>query len=93
MKIKEAKDASISLFEKTEDDYIKSYLIFDLWDLVSPYAIELGVLLPPNKYDTSFDSLEKNLYIIATLNGINHPQLEKWREMSEEDDKSFRRML
>lgn len=90
MKIKEAKDASVSLFEKTEDDYIKSYLIFDLWDLVSPYAIELGVPLLPDKYDTYF---EKNLYIIATLNGINYPQLEKWREMSEEDDKNFRRML
>ena len=93
MKIKEAEDALVSLFEKAEDDYIKSYLIFALCDLLSPYAIELGTPLLPDKYDTSFDSLEKNLYIVATLNGIDHPQLEKWREMAEEEEKRFRNTL
>ena len=61
MKIKEAEDALVSLFEKAEDDYIKSYLIFP-YVICYPLAIELGVPLLPDKYDTSFDSLEK-IYI------------------------------
>ena len=93
MKTKEAEDVLVSLFEKAEDEYIKSDLIFSLCYLASHYAIVLGMPLLPGKYDNTFDSLEKNLYIVATLNGIEHPQLEEWRKIAQEEGKRFRNTL
>ena len=92
MKIQESEDALVSLFKNTQDESIRSDLIFALCDLASPYAIKLGVPLLPDKYDTTFDSLEKNLYIVASLNDIDHPQLEEWERIAKEDVENYKRI-
>lgn len=89
MKIEESEDILISLFKRAEKEYIKTKLIFALCNLASPHAIELGTPLLPDKYDTGFDSLEEKLYIVATLNGIEHPQLEKWKKIAKENDEIY----
>ena len=60
--------------------------------LASAKAIEYGIPLLPDKYDTQQDSLEENLYVISVLNGINHPMLKDWKTCAYKNDELIVRM-
>jgi hypothetical protein len=81
-KIPKSEDILISLFNKCKDNYTKSLLIFGLCNIVSEKALELGIPLLPDNYETSLDSLEENLFVISVMHGLNPPQLEEWRSIA-----------
>jgi HEAT repeat protein len=86
IKLQRSEEVLLDLLDKESDITIITYIAYSLCKLLSCRAIpELQKLLP-DAYDTSVFNLEELLYINATMNGLDMPEIQEWKAIVDEDE-------
>ncbi|WP_318246451.1 SEC-C metal-binding domain-containing protein [Rossellomorea aquimaris] len=84
IKTKEAEQALLRLFDRTNDVTAKTLIADYLCQQLSTDAIPKIEALIDEGYDENMLCLEESLYVNCIMNEIKHPKLPMWRKVMEE---------